>query len=210
MCVSSGILFVLGFHLSWGLSVRRKHFNTTLVRIGFSSSIGPRIVELSGPFYGDRSTYSFVLFSCPVTPLVRHLRAEGPMGWWFKIQEMTVQNLGDDSFDMDSWTVPTPNRLSGNHLLRMTRVILPLDIILDRSIASVFVHFPYKYHTPPFSFLYFLLKTYCQSASVVLVKDHSVQLLYPSSTPFFHSLTILVSTFFFTSLFFFHIYFLFS
>ena len=103
MCVSSGILFVLGFHLSWGLSVRRKHFNTTLVRIGFSSSIGPRIVELSGPFYGDRSTYSFVLFSCPVTPLVRHLRAEGPMGWWFKIQEMTVQNLGDDDCKSRGW-----------------------------------------------------------------------------------------------------------
>ena len=28
---------------------------------------------------------------------------------------MTVQSLGDDSFDTDPWTVPTPNRLSGSH-----------------------------------------------------------------------------------------------
>ena len=130
--------------------------------------------------------------------------------WQFKIQGMTVQNPRDDDFNMDLWTIPTPDRLSGNHLLRMTRVILLLDIISNRSVASASVHFPYKYHTPPFSFLYFLLKTYCQSASVVLVRDHSVQLLYPSSMPFLRSLTILVSNLFFTSLSFFHIYFLFS
>ena len=33
MCVSSGILFVLGFHLSRDLSMCRKYFNIALVRI---------------------------------------------------------------------------------------------------------------------------------------------------------------------------------
>ena len=128
----------------------------------------------------------------------------------FKVQGMTVQNPGDDGFDTDLWIVSTPDKMLGNHLWCMTRVILSLDIISNRSVASASVHFLYKYHTPPFSFLYFLLKTYCQSASVVLVRDHFVQLLYASSTPFLRSLTILVSTLFFTSLLFFHIYFLFS
>ena len=103
MCVSSKILFVLGFHLSWGLSVCRKYFNTALVRIGLSSSIGPQIVELSGLFHGDPSTNSFVLFSHPLTPWVRHLWAEGPVGWRFKIQEMTVQNPGDDGSKSKGW-----------------------------------------------------------------------------------------------------------
>ena len=90
MCVSSGILFLLGFHLSRDLSVCHKYFNTALVRIGLLSSIGPWIVELSSPSYRDPSTYSFVLFNCPFTLWVRHLRVEGPMGWQFKIQGMTV------------------------------------------------------------------------------------------------------------------------
>ena len=167
-------------------------------------------MELSNPSYRNPSTYSFILFNCPLTPWVCHLRVEGPVGWRFKIQEITVQSPWDDGFGTDSWTVPNPNRLFGNHLWRMTRVIFPLNIISDRGVTSTSVHFLYKYHTPPFSFLYFLLKTYCQSASVILVRDHSIQLLYPSSTPFLRSLTILVSTLFFTSLFFFHIYFLFS
>ena len=62
MCVSSGILFVLGFHLSKDLSVCRKYFNTALVRIGLLSFIGPWIMELLSPSYRDLSTYRFVLF----------------------------------------------------------------------------------------------------------------------------------------------------
>ena len=63
MCVSSGIFFVLGFHLSRDLSVCHKYFNTALVQIGLLSSIGPRIVELSSLSYRDLSTYSFILFT---------------------------------------------------------------------------------------------------------------------------------------------------
>ena len=103
MCASSGILFMLGFHLSWGLNVCRKYFNIALVRIGLFSSIGPWIVELLGPFHGDPSTYSFILFSCPLTLWVHHLRADGPVGWWFKVQEMTVQSPGDDGSKSRRW-----------------------------------------------------------------------------------------------------------
>ena len=169
MCASSGILFMLGFHLSWGLNVCCKYFNTALVRIRLSSSIGPWIVELSGPFHGDPSTYSFILFSCPLTPWVHHLRADGPVGWWFKVQEMTVQSLGDDGSKSRRWRFwyrPVncihPWQDVRNHLWCMTRVILSLDIISNWSVSSASVHVLYKYHTPPFSFLYFLLKTYCQ------------------------------------------------
>ena len=67
--------------------------------------------------------------------------------WRFKVQGVTVQNPGDDGFDIDPWTVSTPDKMSGNHLWCMTRVILSSDIISNRSIAWASMHFLYKYHT---------------------------------------------------------------
>ena len=80
-------------------------------------------------------------------------------GWRLKVQGMTFQSPGDDGSKSRGWqfrygpvNCVHPDRLSGSHLWRMTRVILPLDIVSDRSVASSSVHFLYKYHTPPFSF----------------------------------------------------------
>ena len=56
----------------------------------------------------------------------------------------------------------------------------------------------YIYHTSPLSFLYFSTKSYCQSAVVNLVRQRSVQLLYPSliqPSPFTYSQTWWVFSF---------------
>ena len=137
----------------------------------------------------------------------------GPSSLSGRTSRVSVQGSGDDDSKACGstvsiripWTVPTPDRLFGSHLWRMTHVALPLDIISNWSIASFSVHFLYKYHTS-FFISPLSAKTHCQSASVILVRDHSVQLLYPSSTPFFRSHTNLVSTLFFTSLFYLQIY----
>ena len=90
----------------------------------------------------------------------------GPSSLSGRTSGVTVQGLGDDNSKACGstvsiwipWTVPTPDRLSGSHLWRMTHVALPLDIISNRSVASFSVHFLYKYHTLLFSFLHFPLK----------------------------------------------------
>ena len=105
MCVSSRILFVLGFHLSWGLNVCRKYFNIVLVRIGLFSFIGPWIVELLGPFHGWSVNLEFYPLQLPPhpmgsSPLSRRTRGvtfqgsggddSKSRGWRFKIYGMTV------------------------------------------------------------------------------------------------------------------------
>ena len=93
-----------------------------------------------------------------------------------------VQGSGDDGSKAcrstvsirTSWIVPTLDRLSGSHLWRVTRVALPLDLILDRSVASSSIHFLYKYHTPSPLISLLFAETHCQSTSVILVKEHSV------------------------------------
>ena len=132
---------------------------------------------------------------------------------------VTVQGSRDDSSKAYGltvsirmpWTVPTLDRLFGSHLWCMTRVTLSLDFISDWSIASSSLHFLYKYHPPSPLISLLSTKMHYQSTSVILVKDHSIQFRCQSSTPFLRSLTNLVSTLFFTNLFYLQIYsFLFS
>ena len=82
-----------------------------------------------------------------------------------RTREVTVQSLGDNSSKSRGWrfqygpvNCAHPWQVVQKPLWHMTCIILPLVIISDRSVASSSVHFLYKYHTPPFSFLYFLLK----------------------------------------------------
>ena len=96
MCASFGILFMLGFHLSWGLNVCRKYFNTALVRIRLSSSIGPWIVELLGPFHGWSVNLEFYPLQLPPHPM-------GPSpssGWTCGVM---VQGSGDDGSKSRGW-----------------------------------------------------------------------------------------------------------
>ena len=133
---------------------------------------------------------------------------KGLVGWRFKVQGMTVQSSGDDGSKVCgstvsirmSWIVSTPNRLSESHLWRVTRVALSLDLISDRNVASSCVHFLYKYHTPSSFISLLFAETHCQSTSVILVKEHSVYFLHPSSSTFIRSLANLVITLLSTSL----------
>ena len=121
---------------------------------------------------------------------------------------VTIKGSGDDSSKACGstvlvwmpWTVITLDRLSGSHLWRMTRVALPLEFSSDWSVASSSLHFLYKYHTPSPLLSLLSAKTHCQSTSVILVREHSIQFRYLSSKTFFRSLANLVSTLFFTSL----------
>ena len=90
----------------------------------------------------------------------------GPSSLSGRTRGVTVQGSGDDGSKACGstvsiripWTVPTLDKLFGNHLWCMTRATLPLNIISNQSVASSSVHFFYKYHTLLFSFLYFPLK----------------------------------------------------
>ena len=78
----------------------------------------------------------------------------------------------------------------------MTRVALWLDFTSNQSVALSSMHFLYKYQYLPFSFLHFQLKHTVKAQPSSLVRDHSVQLLYSSSTYFLCSFTKLVSALF--------------
>ena len=117
---------------------------------------------------------------------------------------VTVQSSGDDSskacgstvFNTDAVNCANAWQVVWKPLWRMTRVALWLDFTSNQSVALSSMHFLYKYQYLPFSFLHFQLKHTVKAQPSSLVRDHSDQLLYPSSTHFLRSFTKLVSTLF--------------
>ena len=121
-------------------------------------------------------------------------------GWRFEVQGMTVRSPGGDGFDTDLWTMST---LTGCleaiydawHVSYFHWILSWIETSLRLPCtSSIILH-------SSFLISLFSAETYYQSASLILVRDHSVQVLYSSLTPFVRSLTILVSTLFLTSFF---------
>ena len=185
MCVSSRILFVLGFHLSWDSMVAKYVSQVFPIRV-FGCHVGARSILVASIYAGSVHNRPCTSWAYPLSahgcrtvrpiswrfvnldfyPLHLPLHPMGPSSFRGRTHGVAFQGLGDDSSKACGstvsiqilWTVHIPNKLSGRHLWRMTRVALSLDIISDRSVASSSVHFLYKYHTLLFSFLYFSLK----------------------------------------------------
>ena len=92
------------------------------------------------------------------------------MGWQFKVYGLTAQMTGLTvtrlMVQMARLTVKNTDvvkctniwQVVRKHLWRMTRVVLWLVFISDRSVASSSMHFSYKYQSLLFSFLHFQLK----------------------------------------------------
>ena len=85
------------------------------------------------------------------------------LGWRFKVYGLMAQMTG---LTMIRLTVKNADvvkctniwQVVWKHLWCMTRVVLWLVFISDRSVASSSVHFSYKYQSLLFSFLHFQLK----------------------------------------------------
>ena len=154
-------------------------------------------MDPSGPFKESPSGYIFTLFSCPLQPMGSSTLSGRTYG-------VTVQNSGDDGskacgstvFNTDAMNCANAWQVFRKPLWCTPRVALWLDFTSDRSVASSSVHFLYKYQYLSFSFLHFQLKHTVRAQPSSLVRDHSILLLYPSSTDFLRSFTKLVSILF--------------
>ena len=140
-----------------------------------------------GPFYKAHRALILSSSVAHFTPLVRCHWGEGPNG-------VTVQNLWIDSSNdwVDGSNADVVNctntwQVVWKPLWCMTCVFLWLVFISDRSVASSFVHFPYKYQGLLFSFLHFQLKHIVRVQPSSLL-DAPFILLYQ---PLTHSLHLL-------------------
>ena len=103
------------------------------------------------------------------------------MGWRFK-------GLWVDGFSADVINCANIWHVVRKPLWRMTRVVLRLDFISDRSVASSSVHFLYKYQGLPFSFLHFQLKHIVRVQPPSLSETTPFNLLHLSLTHILHSI----------------------
>ena len=139
---------------------------------------------------GQSDMYNFSSSVAPFTPWVPDIRTN-PLG---------------DGLIGTLWIVHDPDSPVRKSFMSYDTCHLSNGPFLGSKHRFVFRALPLYISLISLSFFHFTPRTHCQSAFVILVRDHSVQLLYSSLTPFLCSLTNLVSTLFFTSLFYLQLY----
>ena len=151
-------------------------------------------MDPSSPFYRARRAIFLSSLAAPFTPWVCHPWEEGPMGWQFKAHGMTVRRPVGWQFKAHGMTVQRPvdwrfqcrcrqlcKCLTGCPEAIMAHDTCHSSIGFYLGSKRRFVFRALPLYIPGSTFLIssFSAETYCQSTTVILVKDHPIHFATP-------------------------------